>query len=148
MCFRRLVKDYESNARSSKVAGAVVDNSGHGKATDQPGHRELIQELTAQPARIETALGDLATARKVVLDLGEDEPVPTTHPGLPDNPAYQHILAVLTDATTPLRRKDLCHALDIGTEPNRIEGMRAKLKRLIATGLVTEHEPGLFAIPR
>jgi hypothetical protein len=110
--------------------------------------RTQIRELTAQLAEIEAALGDLATARKVVLDLGEDEPVPTTHPGLPDNPAYQHILAVLTDATTPLRCKDLCHALDIGTEPSHIEGMRAKLKRLVATGLVTEHEPGLFAIPR
>jgi hypothetical protein len=38
--------------------------------------------------------------------------------------------------------------LDTGTEPNRIETMRAKLKRLVATGLVTEDEPGPFAIPR
>jgi hypothetical protein len=29
-----------------------------------------------------------------------------------------------------------------------IEGMRAKLKRLVATGLVTEDTPGMFAIPR
>lgn len=39
-------------------------------------------------------------------------------------------------------------SMDTGTEPSRIETMRAKLKRLVATGLVTEHEPGLFAIPR
>jgi hypothetical protein len=26
--------------------------------------------------------------------------------------------------------------------------MRAKLKRLVATGLVTENEPGLFTLPR
>jgi hypothetical protein len=54
----------------------------------------------------------------------------------------------LTEAQTPLRCKDLCHALDSGTEPSRIEAMRAKLKRLVATGLVTEQAPGLFAIPR
>jgi F420-0:gamma-glutamyl ligase-like protein len=55
---------------------------------------------------------------------------------------------VLTEAETPLRCKDLCHALDTGTEPARIEGMRYKLKRLAAAGLVTENVPGLFAIPR
>ena len=43
---------------------------------------------------------DLVTARKVVLDLAEDESVPATHPGPPDNPAYQHILTVLTDAAS------------------------------------------------
>jgi len=83
-----------------------------------------------------------------VLALGEEEPVPTTHPGLPDNPAYQHILTVLTDAEAPLRCKDLCHALDTGTGHTHIEGMRSKLKRLVATGLVVEDGPGLFAIPR
>lgn len=50
---------------------------------------------------------------------------------LPANPAYQHILTVLTETETPLRWKDLCHALDTGTEPARIEGMRTKLKRLV-----------------
>jgi hypothetical protein len=47
-----------------------------------------------------------------------------------------------------LRAKDLCRALDTGTAPNHIETMRAKLKRLVATGLVTEDKPGLFAVPR
>jgi hypothetical protein len=110
--------------------------------------RTQISELTARLRDLEAELTDLATARKVVLALGEDEPVPTTHPGLPDNPAYQHILTVLTDAQGPLRCKDLCHALDTGTEPSRIEAMHAKLKRLVATGLVAEEAPGLFAIPR
>jgi hypothetical protein len=63
-------------------------------------------------------------------------------------PVYQHILTTLTDATTPMRAKDLCHALDLGIEHTRIEGMRSKLKRLVATGLVVEDEPGLFTLPR
>jgi hypothetical protein len=110
--------------------------------------RTQIGELTARLADLEAELADLATARKVVLALGQDEPALATHPALPDNPAYQHILTVLTAAQSPLRCKDLCHALDTGTEPNRIEAMRAKLKRLVTTGLVVEHAPGLFAIPR
>ena len=125
-----------------------ITDRGRQLTTESDQIRTQITELTARLADVDAQLADLATARKVVLALGEDEPVPTTRPGLPDNPAYQHILTVLTDAATPLRCKDLCHALDTGTEPTRIEGMRSKLKRLVATGLVTEAEPGLFAIPR
>jgi hypothetical protein len=110
--------------------------------------RTQISELTARLVDLDAELADLATARKVVLALGQDEPAAATYPALPDNPAYQHILTVLTEAKAPLRCKDLCHALDLGTEPNRIEAMRAKLKRLVATGLVVENEPGLFALPR
>lgn len=110
--------------------------------------RTQIEHLTAHLAALDTERAELAVARKVILALGQDEPVPATHPGLPDNPAYQHILTVLTEAETPLRCKDLCHTLDTGTEPARIEGMRSKLKRLVATGLVTENPPGMFAIPR
>lgn len=110
--------------------------------------RTQIQQLSARLTDLDAELADLATTRKVVLALSEDESAPATRPALPDNPAYQHILTVLTDADRPLRCKDLCHALDTGTEPARIEAMRSKLKRLVATGLVIEDEPGLFAIPR
>jgi hypothetical protein len=47
-----------------------------------------------------------------------------------------------------MRCKDLCHALDEQPTPSRIEGMRGKLKRLVAVGLVTEPESGLFTISR
>lgn len=110
--------------------------------------RTQIAELTTHLADIDTELADLATTRRTILALGEDEPPPTTRPGLPDNPVYQHILTILTEADQPLRCKDLCHALDTGTEPARIEGMRSKMKRLVTTGLVTEDTPGLFTIPR
>ena len=107
-----------------------------------------VAALTGQLRELDAELHDLAVARKVILTLGEDEPAPATHPGLPDNPVYQHVLTVLTEAQAPLRAKDLCRALDTGTGPNHIETMRAKLKRLVTTGLVTEGEPGLFAVPR
>jgi hypothetical protein len=95
--------------------------------------RMQIQTLTDQLRDLDTEAADLATARKVILALGEDDPPPATHPGLPDNPVYQHILTVLTDADTPQRARDLCRALDLGTDASRIEGMRFKLKRLVTT---------------
>lgn len=110
--------------------------------------RTQIDELTEQLRELEAEAGNLAVARNVILALGEHEPVPATHPSLPDNPVYQHVLAVLTDAQTPLRAKDLCRALDTGTAPNHIETIRAKLKRLVATGLVSEDKLGLFTVAR
>lgn len=66
------------------------------------------------------------------------------------SPAYQHILAVF--ATTDhsghsgLRAKDICRALGTGTTAKDTEGLRAKLKRLVARGILTEPEPGLFSL--
>jgi hypothetical protein len=106
--------------------------------------RAQIEALTGQLRDLEAELADLQVARKVVLALGDDEPA---GPRLPHNPVYQHILTVLNDAITPMRAKDLCHALDLGFEPTKIEGMRSKLKRLVGTGLVAETEVGLFTVP-
>jgi hypothetical protein len=107
--------------------------------------RTQMDTLAGQLRELDAELADLATARKVILALGDDEPA---HPHLPDNPVYQHILTALHDTTAPMRAKDLCRALDLGFEPAKIEGMRSKLKRLTAAGLVAEDEPGLFALPR
>lgn len=110
--------------------------------------RVQLEQLTAQAAELEAELADLAVTRKVLLDLGAEQAEPSGPAGLPDNPAYQHILAALADSGTPVRAKDLCHALDLGLQPKNIEGMRSKLKRLVARGLITEAEPGLFALHR
>lgn len=110
--------------------------------------RAQIQNLPDRLRDLDAEAGDLATARKVILALGEDEPTPATHPAVPDNPVYQHILTVLTGAAAPRRTRELCRDLDLGTGTSTIEGMRSKLKRLVATGLVTEDAPGLSAPPR
>jgi hypothetical protein len=107
--------------------------------------RTQIGTLAGRLRELDAELTDLQVARKVILALGDDEPA---GPRLPDNPVYQHILTALNDGTAPMRAKDLCHALDLGFEPSKIEGMRSKLKRLVATGLVTEGEPGLFTLQR
>ena len=45
-----------------------------------------------------------------------------------------------------MRAKDVCHALGIGTGPKDTEGIRAKLKRLVKRRILSEAEPGLFAL--
>jgi len=45
-----------------------------------------------------------------------------------------------------VRAKDICQALGIGTTANHTESLRAKLKRLVTRGVLTEDQPGLFAL--
>jgi hypothetical protein len=108
--------------------------------------REQITELTDQLTRAETELADLATTRKTLNALtGEPE---ATEPAdaTVATVAYQQILAVFTTTTGPMRAKDVCLALGLGTAPKDAEGLRAKLKRLVARHVLIETEPGLFAL--
>lgn len=45
-----------------------------------------------------------------------------------------------------VRTKDVCLALDIEPLPKNVEGARAKLKCLVNRGIVTEKQPGIFAL--
>jgi hypothetical protein len=45
-----------------------------------------------------------------------------------------------------LRAKAICRALGIGTTANHTESLRAKLKRLVTRGVLTEDRPGLFTL--
>jgi hypothetical protein len=53
-----------------------------------------------------------------------------------------------TDTDTGLRAKDLRHALHLDDQPNHVQTMRAKLKRLVGRDLLTEPEPGPFLLNR
>lgn len=55
-------------------------------------------------------------------------------------------LAVFTSSTGRLRAKEACRALGAGTEPRHVEGMRSKLKKLVARGVPTELAAGLFEL--
>jgi hypothetical protein len=48
----------------------------------------------------------------------------------------------------PLRARDLCLAPGFSALPKRVEGSRAKLKRLVGLGFFDEAGPGLFARSR
>jgi hypothetical protein len=60
--------------------------------------------------------------------------------------AYQKILAVFAASTGGLRAKDVCQALGLGITAKDTEGIRAKLKRLVARQILVETEPGLFTL--
>lgn len=89
-------------------------------------------------------MAELAITRTTLLKLtGQAEataPVDATIAGA----AYQKILTVFATAATGMRAKDVCLALGIGVTAKDTEGMRAKLKRLVARHILTEAEPGLF----
>jgi hypothetical protein len=107
--------------------------------------RDQIGTLTAQLSAIETELADLATTRATLLRLaGTDDPPPAD--ATLASTAYQQILAVLTTADSGLRAKDICRALGVDTTANHTESLRAKLKRLVTRGVLTEPEPGLFTL--
>ncbi|MCX4974997.1 hypothetical protein [Streptomyces sp. NBC_00620] len=107
--------------------------------------REQITRLGEQLTAVEDRLERLAVTRQTVLEIVED-----SDPGGPEPlpSAYRQILALFEDDEHGLRAKDVCEALGAGTENRHVEGARAKLKRLVNRGILTEPEPGLFTMPR
>ncbi|WP_167346442.1 hypothetical protein [Kitasatospora phosalacinea] len=57
-------------------------------------------------------------------------------------------MAVFAETDAPLRARNVCEAMDLGSIPNNINNARIKLKRLTGRGIPTESEPGLFTRPR
>jgi hypothetical protein len=108
--------------------------------------REQIATLTDQLARAETELADLATTRKTLSALTGEPEATDPADATVTSVAYQQILAAFTTATAAMRAKDVCLALGLGTAPKDTEGLRAKLKRLVARQVLIETEPGLFAL--
>lgn len=109
--------------------------------------RERIAKLTEALAAAERDRGRWADACEIVTALiAEEHPDQISGITQPVTPAYQQILAVFTDGAAPLRAKDICQALNTGTEARHTEGMRSKLKKLVARGILTEPSPGLFAL--
>jgi hypothetical protein len=105
---------------------------------------EQQAKLAGEVAAIESELADLATTRQTLTKILEHE-VTASEPAIISEP-YQQILAVFTADRGALRAKDVCLALGIGTEPKDTEGIRAKLKRLVNRHILTETQPGLFAL--
>ncbi|MFE0382097.1 hypothetical protein ACFW1M_42585 [Streptomyces inhibens] len=111
--------------------------------------REQITELSGQLDAAERTLERLEITRATVLELAAEGGTPIPEP-LP--PGYREILALFEEAGSGLRVKDICQELDTGLQPRHTESMRAKLKRLVRGGILTEPEPepapGLFTLPQ
>ncbi|MGW3246518.1 hypothetical protein [Streptomyces sp. NPDC001070] len=111
--------------------------------------RADIDVLPFRLRQTEQEVEQLQVTYKTVLALADGlAEKPDERPELPENPAHQHILTVFADCGQSLRARDLCEALNLGFEPKRIEGVRAKLKRLVGRGILAETEPGSFSQPR
>ncbi|WP_320064845.1 hypothetical protein [Micromonospora sp. RTGN7] len=108
--------------------------------------RAQIASLADQLAAAETEVAELAITRKTLLSLGGHLDATTPADPTVASPAYQQILAAFHSATTPMRAKDICRALGTGITPKDTEGLRAKLKRLVARQILTEPEAGLFTL--
>jgi hypothetical protein len=76
----------------------------------------------------------------------EDQPDPTVLTHTPVTPAYPQIIEAFTHATGPLRAKEACRALGTDTDARHVEGMRSKLKKLVARGILAEPEAGRFTL--
>ncbi|WP_327347838.1 hypothetical protein [Streptomyces europaeiscabiei] len=106
----------------------------------------LLQTQLREP---ELRLEHFAITRTTITGLADRIPVqspdPSGSPELPEYPDYPRILAVFNDTTGPLRARDICQTLDFELLPTHIERTRARMKRLVTLGILTEAEPGTFS---
>jgi hypothetical protein len=135
--------------------------------------REQIARLSETLTLVETELSRLQITRETMTEVLADGPGPAASVPVPDvesavvplaelvpvllaaeasgdttvtSEAYRRILVVFVQAPGPLRCKDVCVGVGLGTAANHIEGMRSKLKRLVERGILLEAESGLFAL--
>ena len=121
--------------------------------------RETVAEVLAEmaPAALrvtgESPVGDRAVSayagaeRRVIGVLT----VPNWQPGMASQvlPAeYRDIVEVVADAPAPVRAKQIVPRIGLPAETGKIEGTRAKLKRLVERGWLDEDTPGLFTPAR
>lgn len=106
--------------------------------------RAEVDRLTAELADAQQLLARLEVTHQTLLELADhDHPPRSAQPPLP--PAYHDILGILADHPNGIRPKDIALALNLpATSKNTVEGIRAKLKRLVGRDLATEPQPGLF----
>lgn len=108
--------------------------------------REQIATLSGELALAEQELTELAITRRTLTKLTGQAETAEPADATVGSTAYQQILAVFGTADGPMRAKDVCLALGLGVAAKDTEGLRAKLKRLVARHILIEAEPGLFAL--
>lgn len=108
--------------------------------------REQIAELTDRLASVETELTELAITRRTLLRLTSQTASTTTPDTLASSGPYPQILTVFATATGGIRAKDVCLAIGSEATPRDVDKMRVRLKRLATHQILTELEPGLFAL--
>jgi hypothetical protein len=131
--------------------------------------REQAARVAAQLAETELALEHVAVTRATLAAVlaghggidpatqgadvtGGAGPVPArvpvrraelTEAQLPQE--YRRVWQAVAAAPGPVRAQQLAAALGLPVTAAKVEGLRSKLKRLVARGWITEPEPGVFA---
>jgi hypothetical protein len=109
---------------------------------------QVVAQLLAEDATAGEAAGGDDSATATVVEPGRVVPHRKDAAGPGDLSAeYQRVLAEVAVAGAPMRCKQMCERLGIGTEPRKVEAMRARMKRLADRGWLRETAPGLFTLP-
>jgi hypothetical protein len=109
---------------------------------------QVVAQLLAEDEAAAEGAGDDDSATAGGVEPGRVVPYRKDAAGPGDLSAeYQRVLAAVAEAGAPVRCKQMCERLGIGTEPRKVEAMRARMKRLADRGWLREQAPGLFAGP-
>lgn len=111
--------------------------------------RETVDQVLADDP-LPAGAGPVGDLEAAVVPLAELAPVVLRAQEAGDtvvtSQAYRLILVAIAEAPVPLRCKDVCEAVGLGTQARQVEGMRSKLKRLVERQILVEAEPGLFTL--
>jgi hypothetical protein len=118
---------------------------------------EVLAEMTPPLPAVTADAGPPAAGRVVSAYAGAERQVigvlmvPNWQPGMETDvlpPDYRDIAEVVADAPGPVRAKQVVPRVGLPASAAKIEGTRAKLKRLVERGWLDEDTPGLFASAR
>lgn len=110
--------------------------------------REELTALEANDKPADARLGEVTHADHD----GADHVLPGAagHAEVQERPALRGLrkdaVVLLASSDEPLRARDVVRALGQQDVRGQVEGMRARLKRLVVDGWLVEREQGLFAI--
>jgi hypothetical protein len=93
---------------------------------------------------------DVPECEGAVGGVGEPARVPAWRADLTEAhlPAgYRRLWLAVLGAAGPVRAQELARGLGLEPTSAKVEGLRSKLKRLVARGWIAEPRPGVFALP-
>ncbi|MGW0316564.1 hypothetical protein, partial [Streptomyces flavidovirens] len=109
---------------------------------------QVVGQLLAEDEAAAQGTGEENPAKAGTVEAGRVVPCRKDAAGPGELSAeYQRVLAEVTAAGAPVRCKQLCERLGIGTEPRKVEAMRARMKRLTDRAWLREQTPGPFTMP-
>lgn len=123
------------------VAEVLAEMNRPEPVVPEPGPEPAAEEDRAGGAAVVSAYA--GAERRVVGVLS----VPKWQPGMEAGVLpreYRDLLEVVQDASGPVRAKQIVPRIGLPVQSGKIEGTRAKLKRLVERGWLDEDAPGLF----